>query len=298
MNDAEKNRSDAERSPSLENSPAPRRTGNKAAERIDRILTAIGFICGAFTLLVFGSYFVKITVFPEGTLPVVACILVFAWLALPFILRRVLRRKPKKLYLTLKAAYVLTLAAFTVTFVCFCAYIFAPGDETPYDELPKDPVVVVFGAKVTANGAPGTPLARRLHKAKEILDARPDAICVVSGGQGDDEPISEAEAMKRWLITAGIDESRVIVEDRSRNTLQNIRYTRELLEEDELSESPVVCVSSDFHVARIRFISTRTGGFGDYYYRAGGLRKWDWEYFGIAREYLSFARLLILGTEG
>lgn len=269
-----------------------------AAERLDRVLTILGVVFGAFTLLVFGTYFVKITVFPEGTLPVVACLLVFAWLAIPLFLRRPLRRKLKKLYLPAKAAYVFVLAAFTVSFAVFCAYIFAPLDETPYGELPENSVVVVFGAKVNANGAPGTPLARRLYKAKEILEARPDAICVVSGGKGDDEPISEAESMRRWLVSAGIDESRILVEDASHNTLQNISNTRELLDENGLSDRAVVCVSSDFHVARIRFISERTGGFGDCYYRAGGLRRWDWEYFGIAREYLSFARLLILGTEG
>ena len=266
--------------------------------RLDKILSAVGWLCGAFTLAVFGSYFVKITIFPEGTLPVVACLLVFAWLALPLVLRRALRRLLKKLWLPAKAAYVFTLAAFTVTFALFCAYIFAPVDETPYDELPEDPVVVVFGAKVNANGSPGTPLARRLYKAKEILEARPDAICIASGGRGDDEPISEAESMRRFLVSAGVDESRISVEERSHNTLQNIKYTRELLDENALSNRPVVCVSSDFHVARIGFISERSGGFGDYYYRAGGLRRWDWEYFGVAREYLSFARLLILGTDG
>ena len=269
-----------------------------AAERIDSVLSVLGVVFGAFTLLVFGTYFVKITIFPEGTLPVVACLLVFAGLAIPLALRRRLRVWLKKIYVPAKAVYVLVLAAFTVSFIAFCAYIFAPLDETPYGELPEDSVVVVFGAKVNANGAPGTPLARRLNKAKEILEARPDALCVVSGGKGDDEPVSEAEAMRRFLTSAGIDESRIIVEDNSHNTLQNISYTRELLDENDLSDRAVVCVSSDFHVARIRFISERTGGFGDYFYRAGGLRKWDWEYFGIAREYLSFARLLILGTEG
>ena len=269
-----------------------------AAERLDSVLSILAVVFGAFTLLVFGTYFVKITIFPEGTLPVVACLLVFAWLALPLIFRERLRRALGKLFVPAKAVYVFVLAAFTVSFIAFCAYIFAPVDETPYEELPENSVVVVFGAKINANGSPGTPLARRLSKAKEILEARHDAICVVSGGQGDDEPISEAEAMKTWLTSAGIDESRIMVEDRSRNTLQNISYTRELLEENGLSGRAVVCVSSDFHVARIRFISDRGEGFGDYFYRAGGLRRFDWEYFGIAREYLSFARLLLLGTDG
>ena len=268
-----------------------------AAERVDRALSVLAFIFGAFTFLVFGTYFVKITVFPEGTLPVVACVLVFAGLLIPLLFRRQFRKLLKKLYVPAKAIYTFVLAAFCVSFIAFCVFIFAGGEETPYEELPDNTVVVVFGAKVKATGSPGTPLARRLHKAKEILDARPDTVCVVSGGKGDDEPTSEAEAMETWLTTAGVDESRIFVEDRSHNTLENIEYSRELIEENGLSDRAVACVSSDFHVARIRYISERTGGFGDYYYRAGGLRRFDWEYFGIAREYLSFARLLILGTE-
>lgn len=282
-------------------SPGDKRTPPSApktcAERIDRVLTAIGYIFGVFTLAVFGAYFVKITIFPEGTLPLVACLLVFAGLALPLLLRRQLRRWLKKLFLPAKAIYVLVIAAFSVSFIAMCVYLLAPRAETPYEDLPDAPVVVVFGAKVKETGAPGTPLARRLYKAKEILDARPDAICIASGGKGDDEPISEAESMKRWLVSAGIDESRVILEDRSHNTIENIKFSRELIEQNDLADSAVVCVSSDFHVDRIRFISERTGGFGDYYYRAGGLRKWDWEYFGLVREYLSFGRIILLGAD-
>ena len=104
--------------------------------------------------------------------------------------------------------------------------------------------------------------------------------------------------MKRSLVSDGIDESRILVEDRSRNTLQNVAYSRELIEANGLSDRAVACVSSDFHIARIRLISSRSGDFGDFFYPAGGLRPWDWEYFGLVREYLSFARLLLLGTEG
>jgi uncharacterized SAM-binding protein YcdF (DUF218 family) len=265
--------------------------------RPDVILSVLCLVFGAFTFLCFGVYFVKIMIFPEGALPVVACLLVFIWLFVPLVLRRFFRRVLGKAYIPVKAAYALILAAFTATFIAFLAFVFSAVDETPYEELPEGTVVVTFGAKVKENGEPGTPLARRLDKTIEILKARSDAVCVVSGGQGADEPISEAEAMKRRLVSAGIDESRIYVEDQSHNTLQNIAYSREVIEKNGLGGRAVACVSSDFHVARIRFISERTDGFGDHFYRAGGLRKWDWEYFGLTREYLSFARLLLLGTE-
>ena len=268
-----------------------------AAGRVDHILSVVAVVCGILTTAVFGAYFVKITIFPEGALPIVACLLVFAWIFIPFAFRRTLRRRLKNLFIPAKAVYAFVLAAFCASYAAFCVFIFAPCEEVSYDALPERAVVVVFGAKINRDGSPGTPLMRRLNKAAEILEARPEAVCIVSGGKGDDEPIAEAEAMKSRLVSAGIDESRIIVESRSRNTLQNVSYSREIIEENGLSDCAVVCVSSDFHIARIRFISQRVGGFGDYFYCAGGLRAWDWEYFGLVREYLSFGRLLLLGVD-
>lgn len=263
--------------------------------RFDTFLTLLGFVCGVFTLICYGSYFVKIMIFPEGTLPIAACLLVFAGLLVPFFTRRFLRRILKRAYIPFKAVYSAALLFFTISFISMCVFVLVPRSETPYTELPEKTVVVTFGAKVGANGYPGRPLARRLQKTLDILEACPDALCIVSGGKGDDEPMSEASAMKKWLVERGIDDSRIIEEDRARNTLQNISYSRELIAKRGLEDYSVACVSSDYHVPRIRFISGRNGDFGDFFYAASGNTYWDFP--GLVREYMSYGRLILLGFD-
>ncbi len=265
------------------------------ASRLDSFLTVFGFVCGVFTLVCYGSYFIKIMIFPEGTLPIAACLLVFAGLLVPFLARRPLRSFLKRAYIPIKAVYSFVLLFFTVSFISMCIFVLVPRSETPYTELPEKTVVVTFGAKVGANGSPGRPLARRLQKTLDILEACPDALCIVSGGKGNDEPMSEASAMKNWLVERGIDASRIIEEDRARNTLQNISYSRELIGKHGLGDYSVACVSSDYHVPRIRFISGQNGDFGDFFYAAAGDTYWDFP--GLVREYMSYGRLILLGFD-
>lgn len=248
-----------------------------------------------FTLVCYGSYFIKIMIFPEGALPLAACLLVFAGLLLPFFFRKSIRRLLKRAYVPIKAVYSFALLAYTVSFLAMCVLVLVPADETPYEELPERTVVVTFGAKVKADYTPGRPLGRRLQKTLEILTECPEAVCIVSGGKGDDEPASEASVMKKWLVDRGIGEERIITEERARNTLQNISYSRGLIGDMGLEDYAVACVSSDYHVPRIRFISWKTEGFGDYFYAAESDTYWDFP--GLVREYMSYARLLLLGFD-
>ena len=76
-----------------------------------------------------------------------------------------------------------------------------------------------------------------------------DAILVPSGGQGADEPIPEAEAMRRYLVAQGIPEDRIVTEDQSRNTYQNMDYSRKLIERRKPG-AKVVYVTTNYHVFR------------------------------------------------
>ena len=68
-------------------------------------------------------------------------------------------------------------------------------------------------------------LARRLDAALAYLEENPKAYVVVSGGQGAGEDISEAEAMRRYLAARGIEESRILMEDKSMSTLENFLFS-------------------------------------------------------------------------
>ncbi len=87
----------------MKNVDVPRNTGK--ISRFDSFLSVLGGICGVFTLVCYGSYFVKIMIFPEGALPLAACLLVFAGLFLPFFLRRFNRRLLGRAYVPIKAVY-------------------------------------------------------------------------------------------------------------------------------------------------------------------------------------------------
>ena len=97
------------------------------------------------------------------------------------------------------------------------------------------------------------------HEAKKLLDAMPDALCVVSGGQGDNETVPEAEAMRAWLEENGISPDRLIVEPDSHTTSENIRNTKELLDKLGLSDARIIGVSTAFHLPRIETLSRLYG---------------------------------------
>lgn len=126
-------------------------------------------------------------------------------------------------------------------------------------EEPEAAYLIVLGAGV--NGTePSLSLAERLRAAKEYLEMYPDAIAVLSGGQGDFEQISEAECMYRWLTSAGISAERLRKEDAATNTEENIACSLALIEE-EFGERPtcVAVVSSEYHLCRASLLAERVG---------------------------------------
>ena len=117
-------------------------------------------------------------------------------------------------------------------------------------EKPKDPceTVIVLGCQVRGE-TPSLMLRYRIEAAEQYLLEHPDAVAILSGGQGAGERISEAECMARALRKKGIDSARLYREEASSVTLENLRFSMELMEREGLS-SPVVLVSNDFHIYR------------------------------------------------
>lgn len=123
---------------------------------------------------------------------------------------------------------------------------------------PDDPdVIVVLGCKVNGN-KPSRMLRHRLDTAVESLTEYPDAICIVSGGQGSNESVSEASAMKNYMVEKGIDESRIIMEDKSTSTYENIKFTMKIL--DDLDKPyDMTLVTDGFHQYRASLIAKDLG---------------------------------------
>lgn len=116
--------------------------------------------------------------------------------------------------------------------------------------------VVILGCKVNGE-KPSRMLARRLDSAYEFLNKNQDVIVVVSGGKGDDEKISEAEAMKKYLLDKGISPDRIIMEDNSVNTYENLKYSAEILEKKQIND--IAIVTDGFHQYRAGYIAEKFG---------------------------------------
>lgn len=122
-------------------------------------------------------------------------------------------------------------------------------------------VMVIFGCQVKEDG-PSQTLQDRLDAALDYLSTHnsEEILIVVSGGQGDNEPTSEAQAMYDYLTAHGVDGGAILQEDRSRNTWQNIQYTQALLREEAITAEDFLLVSSGFHLSRIKLLWQRSWG--------------------------------------
>lgn len=126
------------------------------------------------------------------------------------------------------------------------------------DEVSAD-ALIVLGAAVHGDKVTWV-LSNRLDTAADYLYAHPDAICVVSGGQGDGESISEASAMQKYLIERkGISPDRILVEDKAENTRENFAFSKALIDEKLGPDASIAFVTTDFHVFRAGRVAKKAG---------------------------------------
>lgn len=115
--------------------------------------------------------------------------------------------------------------------------------------------LVVLGAQMKAEG-PSRVLQYRLDAAVSYLQQNPKTLVIVSGGQGSDEHISEAQGMYDYLVQKGIEPERILKEDRSVNTVQNLTFSAALLDKEKNS---VAIVTNNFHLFRSMRIAQKLG---------------------------------------
>ena len=145
--------------------------------------------------------------------------------------------------------------------------------------------LIVLGAQMKENG-PAVALARRLDAAAAYLEENPDTLCVVSGGQGVNEPVTEASGMRDYLLRKGIAAERIISEDQSHNTQQNLEFSRRLVPENV---KKVGIVTSSFHVYRSVRLAKAQGfpeavgiaAASDAYFLSNNMLR---EFFGVVKD--------------
>jgi len=213
-------------------------------------------VFGILAGLCFGYYIIMVsyagihTAFAWVWLAAVLCFSVLA--ALP----PVLIRKQIKLPFWFKSATAVFLCLFLLLFLAVEKCIISGMVSKPKENLDY---VIVLGAQVRGTRITNS-LRKRLEKACEYLDENPDTVVVVSGGQGKGEDLSEAECMKDYLIEYGISGERIIMEDKSTNTAENIEFSMEKIKEHSKKESfQVGVITNNFHVYRAVSICKKRG---------------------------------------
>lgn len=188
---------------------------------------------------------------------------------------------------------VLILTCIGLAYFCFVESFIIKNARTDKD-AGRD-YLIVLGAAVYGD-QPSLTLIRRLEGAKAYLEQYPDAVAIVSGGMGKGESITEAQAMYDWLTANGVDPARVLMEPKATTTLENLRYSFEIIRgRGDEPQGKVAIVSSAYHLYRAKLMAKNLG-VAD----AAGVAA-PWGYFFVMlnyfiREAFGVTHLWVLGS--
>lgn len=132
--------------------------------------------------------------------------------------------------------------------------IYGKTDNVTY----KENAVVVLGAAVHGT-TPSLPLRMRLNRAVEYYNENPNTIIVVSGGQGTQESITEAEAMQKYLVEKGIPSVNILKEENAESTYQNFEYSKQILDEYFKADYTITFITNDYHILRSAMCAEKVG---------------------------------------
>ncbi len=141
---------------------------------------------------------------------------------------------------------------------------------------------VVLGAQVKQSG-PSQILRERINAAEKFLNENENSVAVLSGGQGYDEPTSEAQCMYDTMVADGISADRLYMESNSTNTKENLEYSMQVIESNNLS-TDLTIITDGFHQLRANLIAVQLDIEGDigaqsadtffYYVPTYAVREW------------------------
>lgn len=213
---------------------------------VRRVLTALCLAAAAFFLLPLWAGIVHF-----GMLwPSFLLLLAAAWLTWPGFFRRLLRPRWLRRLVNCVIAVCMTAILVTVGRMALAAADRpAQGQEC---------TVVVLGCQVFPDGHPSLMLRGRIQAAYRYLTDHPEAVCIASGGRNGSEPVSEAQCIRDTLVSMGIAPERILLEDRSRSTEENLAFSARLIAEQGLPTA-VAVASDNFHQLRAAIWAQRSG---------------------------------------
>lgn len=167
--------------------------------------------------------------------------------------------KLKAKFLSRRSTKILwrTAQTFVVLFVVYAVTVSSAMIYFSTIAPAEDATVITLGAKVNQGKEPSRALSDRINACYDYLVENPDVKAVLSGGQGDNEDQSEAQCMYDILVKKGIEKDRLIIEDKSSDTDENIRFSYDKIKENGCSENIAIATDS-YHQLRARIIAGRT----------------------------------------
>ena len=205
-------------------------------------IPGVWLLCGALALL---AAFLKFCL-PGYGFSALVCLGIIGIIAFYTLSKKLLPRFPKAMKWLRRIFTVALCAGLLAALITEAVIIGASfGDPDAHCDY-----MVVLGAKVRDSG-PSLSLWDRIYAARDYMQSHPDVIAVVSGGQGVDEPMSEAQAMYNELVALGIDPERIWMEDQASSTWANLNYSLDLIEAKTGTRPDTLgVVSSEYHMYR------------------------------------------------
>jgi uncharacterized SAM-binding protein YcdF (DUF218 family) len=157
---------------------------------------------------------------------------------------------PKGVALVMKVSIII----FLTSFIIIEGVIIYHGSKTDQEKVDY---LIILGAGLWGE-TPSLSLQQRLEESLDFIKKNPTTRIVLSGGMGPGETITEAEAMKRYLVKRGVDDSLIIKEDKSTNTKENLLFTKELLKKDN-GTIKIQLITNNFHMFRAKLLARSCG---------------------------------------
>ena len=215
---------------------------------------AFTIIFGILAIASAAYYFVMISYAGTATVFAPVWLAMAAVFAVVAVVGFVLHHRHVHLPVALKIVFFAFIGIGLAFFITVESMIISAMTQKAPDDLDY---IIVLGAHVKGDVASKT-LAKRIDAAAAYLAANPDTIAIVSGGKGDGENISEAQCMKDGLTERGIDAARIIMEDCSTSTEENISFSTRII--DSRSKGATIgVVTSNFHIFRAVKVCAKQG---------------------------------------
>lgn len=162
-----------------------------------------------------------------------------------------------KIFKTVLRISAVALLSPTVVYMPFviCDAVKKYNDDCEY--------LMILGSVILGEDTPSSQLIERMERAVQYLNLHPCAKAVCCGGCfRKEQKVSEAETIKRHLVKNGIDESRILLEDKSKTTYENFEFALKIIVEDSgksAEETKIAYLTSDYHIFRSGVIARQSG---------------------------------------